>query len=162
MLRSIVGDKPLQQALSSWRTQPFSHDDPTIQAIGFEKLLEKTSGKDLSWFFSDWVLRDRGLPDLSIVDVAPRLLPAGKGHDSGWLVAVTVHNAGAPAVEVPLVVRSGTFSTTRQIHIPGFSNATDRILVEAAPTQVILNDGSTPEIRDSTHVRNIVVQNNQP
>ena len=160
MLRSIAGDKPLQQALSAWRTQPFSHDDPTVQAIGFEKLLEKTSGKDLSWFFSDWVLRDRGLPDLSIVDVAPRLLPAGKGHDSGWLVAVTMHNAGAPAVEVPLVVRSGTFSTTTRIHIPGFSNVTDRILLESPPTQVVLNDGSTPEIRDSTHVRDIVLQNN--
>ena len=159
MLRSIAGDKPLQEALSAWRAQPFSHDDATIQAIGFEKLLEKTSGKDLSWFFSDWVLRDRGLPDLSIVDVEPRLLPSGKGHDSGWLVAVTMHNAGAPAVEVPLIVRSGTFSTTTQIHIPGFSNVTDRILVEAPPTRVILNDGSTPEIRDSTHVRDIVLSN---
>jgi hypothetical protein len=158
MLRSITGDQPLQQALSAWRTQPFSHDNPTVQAIGFEKLIEKTSGKDLSWFFSDWILRDRGLPDLSIVDVEPRQLPAGKGHDSGWLVAVTMHNAGAPAVEVPLIIRSGTFSTTTRVHIPGFSDLTDRILVEAPPTQVILNDGGTPEIRDSTHSRDVVLQ----
>ena len=158
MLRGITGDLPLQQALSAWRTQPFSHDNPTVQAIGFEKLLEKTSGKDLSWFFSDWVLRDRGLPDLSIVNVEPRQLPAGKGHDIGWLVAVTMHNAGAPAVDVPLIIRSGTFSTTTRIHIPGFSDVTDRIVVEAAPTQVVLNDGSTPEIRASTHSRDLVQQ----
>ncbi len=158
MLRGITGDLPLQQALAAWRTQPPSHDNPTVQAIGFEKLLEKTSGKDLSWFFSDWVLRDRGLPDLSIVNVEPRQLPAGKGHDSGWLVAVTMHNAGAPAVDVPLIIRSGTFSTTTRIHIPGFSDVTDRIVVEAAPTQVVLNDGSTPEIRASTHSRDIVQQ----
>ena len=158
MLRGITGDLPLRQALSAWRTQPFSHDNPTVQAIGFEKLLEKTSGKDLSWFFSDWVLRDRGLPDLSVVNVEPRQLPAGKGHDSGWLVAVTMHNAGAPAVDVPLIIRSGTFSTTTRIHIPGFSDVTDRIVVEASPTQVVLNDGSTPEIRASTNSRDIVQQ----
>jgi hypothetical protein len=157
MLRGITGDAPLQQALTAWRTQPVSHDNPTVQAISFEKLIEKTSGKDLGWFFSDWVLRDRGLPDLSIVSVEPRQLPAGKGHDSGWLVAVTVHNDGAPAVDVPLVVRSGPFSTTARIHIAGFSNETDRILVESPPTEIILNDGSTPEIRSSTHTHSVVL-----
>ena len=157
MLRSITGDKPLQEALGAWRSQPFSHDNATVQAVAFEKLIEQISGKDLGWFFSDWVLRDRGLPDLSIVDVEPRQLPAGKGHDIGWLVAITLHNAGAPAVDVPLVIRSGTVSTTTRIHIPGFSNVTDRVLVEAPPTQVILNDGSTPEIRVSTHSREVVL-----
>jgi hypothetical protein len=161
MLRGIVTDQSLQQALTAWRTQPVSHDNSTVQAIAFEKLLEKTSGKDLGWFFSDWVLRDRGLPDLSIVDVEPRQLPAGKGHDSGWLVAVTVHNAGAPEVEVPLTVlygNNGAFTTTKRIRIPGFSDVTDRILIEDPPTKVILNDGSTPEIRVSTHTRDIAPQ----
>jgi hypothetical protein len=168
MLRGITGDLPLQQALSAWRTQSnqrtqaLSPDNATVQAIAFEKLLEKTSGKDLGWFFSDWVLRDRGLPDLSIVDVEPRQLPAGKGHDSGWLVAVTMHNDGAPTVDVPLVVLSGTYSATTRIRIPGFSNVTDRILVEAPPTEVILNDGSTPEVRAATHSRAVVLQNEQP
>ena len=157
MLRGITGDLALQQALADWRIQPVSRDNPAVQAITFEKLLEKTSGKDLSWFFSDWVLRDRGLPDLSIVAVEPRQLPAGKGHDSGWLVAVTVHNAGAPAVEVPLTIHSGTFTTTTRIRIPGFSDVSDRILVEAPPTQVILNDGSTPEIRVATHTRDVIL-----
>ena len=157
MLRGITGDLALQQALAAWRIQPVSPDNPAVQAITFEKLLEKTSGKDLSWFFSDWVLRDRGLPDLSIVAVEPRQLPAGKGHDSGWLVAVTVHNAGAPAAEVPLTIHSGTFTTTARIRIPGFSNVTDRILVEAPPTQVILNDGSTPEVRVATHTRDVIL-----
>jgi hypothetical protein len=162
MLRGITGDSALQQALTQWRTQPFSHDDPTVQAVAFEKLLEKTSGKDLGWFFSDWVLRDRGLPDLSIVAVEPRQLPAGKGHDSGWLVAVTMHNDGAPAVEVPLTILSGAFSTTERIRIPGFSNVTDRILVEAPPTRVVLNDGSAPEVRDATHSREVILQKEQP
>ncbi len=158
MLRGIAGDKPLQQALTEWRSQPFSTDDPSIQAIAFEKLLEKTSGKDLGWFFADWVLRDRGLPDLSIVDIEPRQIAAGKGHDAGWLVAVTVHNDGAPAVDVPLTVLSGDFTTTTRIHIAGFSNATTRIIVNTPPTEVILNDGSTPEVRAASHSREVVLQ----
>jgi hypothetical protein len=164
MLRGITGDNPLQQALTEWREQssqksgPFASDDPTIQAVAFEKLLEKTSGKDLGWFFSDWVLRDRGLPDLSIVDVEPRLIAAGKGHDAGWLVAVTVHNDAAPAVDVPLTVQSGNFPTTVRIRIPGFSNATTRVIVNSPPTEVILNDGSTPEVRAATHTREVILQ----
>jgi hypothetical protein len=158
MLRSIAGDKPLQQALTEWREEPFTSDDPTIQAVGFDKLLEKTSGKDLGWFFADWVLRDRGLPDLSIVDVEPRLIAAGKGHDAGWLVSITVHNDGAPAVDVPLNVLSGAFTTNTRIHIAGFSNATTRVIVNSPPTEVILNDGSTPEVRTATHTREVVLQ----
>jgi hypothetical protein len=162
MLSGIAGDKPLQQALTEWRDQPLPSDDPTIQAVAFEKLLEKTSGKDLGWFFADWVLRDRGLPDLSIVDVEPRLMAAGKGHDSGWLVAVTVRNEGAPAVDVPLNILSGAFTTNTRIHIAGFSNATTRVIVNAPPTEVILNDGSTPEVRAATHTREVVLQPTTP
>ncbi len=158
MLRGIVGDTALQHALAQWCSQPASHADPTVQAITFEKLLEKTSGKDLGWFFSDWVLRDRGLPDLSIVAVEPRLLPAGKGHDAGWLVSVTVHNDGAPAVDVPLTVLSASFTSTTRLRIPGFSNVSTRVIVEAPPTEVILNDGSTPEVRAGTHTREVILQ----
>jgi hypothetical protein len=164
MLRGIAGDTALQQALAQWLAQSntgssaFSYADPTVQAVTFEKLLEKTSGKDLGWFFSDWVLRDRGLPDLSIVAVEPRLLPAGKGHDAGWLVSVTVHNDGAPAVDVPLTVLSASFTSTTRLHIPGFSNVSTRVIVEAPPTEVILNDGSTPEIRAATHTREVILQ----
>jgi hypothetical protein len=133
------------------------HDSAQAQAQAFEALLEKTSGKDLGWFFNDWVLEDRGLPDLSIVDVTPRQLPAGTGHSSGWLVAVTMHNQGAAVAEVPLIIRSGVFSITKRIRIPGHSNITDREVVETAPTEVILNDGSTPETGPATHTRNIVL-----
>ena len=160
MLRDIVGEQPLQIALSAWRTQKPGNDTAEAQAQAFEALLEKVSGKDLAWFFNGWVLHDRGLPSLSIVDVTPRELPAGTGHGQSWLVAVTVHNAGAAAVEVPLVIRSGTASTTKRIRIPGLSNMTERVVVESAPTDVILNDGSTPEAGPGTHTRTVVIHQN--
>jgi hypothetical protein len=160
MLRGIVGDKPLQLALRAWLTRTPGTTTPEQDALAFEALLEKT-GKDpinLHWFFDDWVLHDRGLPDLSIIDVTPRLLPAGQGHSASWLVAVTAHNDGAAAVEVPLTIRSGTFSTTSRMRIAGFANATARVLVEAPPTEVVLNDGSAPEVRTSMHTREVVTR----
>lgn len=162
MLRDVAGDQPLQIALSAWRTQARSNDSPEEQARAFESLLEKTSGKDLSWFFNDWVLHDRGLPSLSIVDVTPRQLSAGAGHDAGWLVAVTMHNSGGAVADVPLVIRSGTFSTTKRVRIPGGQNVTERVVVEALPTEVVLNDGSTPEAGPSTHTRTVTVRTEQP
>ncbi|HEY1741625.1 MAG TPA: hypothetical protein VGG18_00560, partial [Granulicella sp.] len=85
-------------------------------------------------------------------------LPAGQGHSASWLVAVTAHNDGAAAVEVPLTIRSGTFSTTSRMRIAGFGNATARVLVEAPPTEVVLNDGSAPEVRTSMHTREVVTR----
>jgi hypothetical protein len=152
----IAAGKPLGEPIVH-TAEPASPDGAEAQAVAFERLLERTSGKDLGWFFRDWVLNDRGLPDLSIVDVAPRTLPAGKGHDSGWLVAVTVHNDGAAEVEVPIIIRSGTYSTTKRLRIPAFGNVTDRVVVEAAPTEVVVNDGTTPETTASIHTQAVVL-----
>jgi hypothetical protein len=157
MLRGIVGDGALAAALTTLHAQPVSQASAADQAAAFERLLERTSGKDLAWFFRDWVLHDRGLPDLSIVEVAPRTLPAGKGHDSGWLVAVTVHNDGAAEAEVPIIIRSGSYSTTKRLRVPAFGNVTDRVVVEAAPTEVVVNDGITPETTASVHTQAVVL-----
>jgi hypothetical protein len=153
MLRDITGDESLQAALKAWCAQPVSTHSAREQALAFERVLEKTSGKDLGWLFADWVLRDRGLPDLTIVSVEPHLLPAGETHASGWLVSVTVRNEGGAVADVPLIIRSGSFSTTRRIRIAGFASTTERVLVETPPTQVVVNDGSTPEVSRSTHAQ---------
>jgi hypothetical protein len=158
MLRDLAGEDALKQALGAWRVQPASTATPEQDTARFEALLEKTAAKDLHWFFDDWVLHDRGLPDLTIVDVTPRELPASAGKSSGWLVAVTVRNDGAATADVPLIIRSGTYSTTQRMRIPGFGTSTTRIVVEAPPTQILLNDGSTPEQRTSTHTRDIVLR----
>ena len=157
MLRGIVGDDALEAALQAWRVQPVSKASAEDQARAFEVLLEKSGKKnaanpiDLRWFFNDWVLRDRGLPDLSITDVTPRVLPAGQGHSVGYLVAVTVKNDGAAAVEVPVTIRSATFSTTSRLRVAGFASATARVIVESPPGEVLVNDGEAPEVRTSFH-----------
>jgi hypothetical protein len=157
MLRGIVGDDALEEALQAWRMRAPVDETAEQSALGFEKLLERSGKKnaanpiDLRWFFNDWVLHDRGLPDLSITDVTPRELPAGKGHNVGYLVSVTVKNDGAAAVQVPVTIRSATFSTTSQLRVGGFAIATARVIVEAPPSEVLVNDGGTPEVRTAFH-----------
>jgi hypothetical protein len=167
MLRGIVGDEPLQLALQTWRMREPAHTTAEQDALAFETILEHSGKKnaqnalDLRWFFSDWVLHDRGLPDLSITDVTPRELPAGRGHSAGWLVSVTVHNDGAASAEVPVTIRAKTYSTTSRLRIAGFADATARVLVEAAPAEVLVNDGSTPEVRASIHKLDVVLHQQQ-
>ena len=158
MLRGIAGEDALRETLAAWRTQPASQASARDQALALEKLLEQSSSKDLAWFFRDWVLNDQGLPDLSLADVTTRDLSPDAKRQSGWLVSVTARNDGGAAAEVPIIIRSGTFSTTRRLLIPAYGQATDRVLVEAAPTQVLLNDGTTPEVRTPLHQRDIVVK----
>lgn len=158
MLRDVAGEKALRSALSTWRVQPISHSSPERQAIDFEHLLERQTGNDLGWFFADWVLRDRGLPDLTLANVETSQTPAGPGHNTGFLVAVTVKNEGGAIADVPVIVRSGQFSTTQRMRIPGFAQATQRVLVESEPTEVQVNDGGTPELRSAIHTRHLGVR----
>ena len=158
MLRGIVGDGNLHQALSAWRIQPASGAPAAEQAVAFEHLLEKLSGKDLGWFFADWVLRDRGLPDLSISELAAAPETTTPGHPNGWLVAVTVRNEGGAVADVPLIIRSGPNRIEQRMRIPALSTVTQRVLVETSPTGVQVNDGSTPEVSTSVHTRDINLQ----
>ncbi len=147
MLRSIAGEDALKQALHTYVREGKKDAD----GKEFQRVLEQTSHKDLGWFFEDWVYRDRGLPDLSIANVSPRELEAKDGR-GGWLVAVEVHNAGDAAVEVPVTVRSGMLTATERIRVLGGASTSTRILFEGEPTEVVLNDGSVPEVGQSLHV----------
>jgi hypothetical protein len=153
MLRGIVGDDALKQALQAYRMDAKLDSDPA----GFEHALEKSSHKDLRWFFNDWVYRDRGLPDLSIVSVTPSQLTSRAGLPAGWLVAVDVRNDGYAAAEVPVTVRSNKASETQRLRIPGRSSSSVRIVFADKPQQVEVNDGGVPETQTSIHTRQILL-----
>ena len=153
MLRSIVGDEALKQALQAYRLDAKLDHDPA----GFEHTLEMSSHKDLRWFFNDWVYRDRGLPDLSIVSVTPSQLESRNGSPDGWLVAVVVRNDGYAEAEIPVTVRSRTASQTMKMRIPGRSSASTRIVFAGTPEQVDANDGGVPETQTSVHTRQLVL-----
>ncbi|MGA2571724.1 MAG: hypothetical protein ABSF23_14505 [Terracidiphilus sp.] len=157
MLRSLAGDTALSAALRA-----YSPADDAAQGFGansgpgapgvFEKLIEQAGlRRDLSWFFSDWVDADKGLPDIAIDNVFP-------SHTQGdnWLVAADLSNSGYAAAEIPVTVSSDAKTPVTQcVVIPGRGKATVRILIQGHPTQVQANDGTVPETEASVHIRNL-------
>ncbi|MGH9600234.1 MAG: hypothetical protein ACRD27_10250, partial [Terracidiphilus sp.] len=148
MLRDITSDAALSAALRAYN--PAMDAGKPAVPCPFEKLIEPAAGgRNLSWFFADWVDADHGLPDLSIESVYPGAAEAGN-----WLVAVDLSNSGYAAAEAPLTVRSAVTSITRRVLIPARSKTVERILIQGRPTAVQLNDGSVPEVEASIHVTN--------
>jgi len=158
MLRGIVGDDQVKLALKDYRhaeaLSPSFDNDPRA----FQRAVEKASKRDLAWFFDDWVNYDRSLPDLNIVSVVPHPLPARPGLNDGYLVAVEVRNDGEAVAEVPVTVRSGTYTATERIRIPGGGTASTRIVFNGIPDVVQVNDGTTPELRASIHTRQVQIK----
>jgi hypothetical protein len=145
MLRDLGGDPAVANALR------FSNADPG----SFEKLVQEEAkrtgpGKELGWFYADWIDADKGLPDLTIDGFFPTPNTVGN-----WLAAVTVSNNGYAAAEVPVTVRSDATSVTERLLVPARGKAVQRILIQGKPTQVQVNDGTVPESRASVHIRTL-------
>jgi hypothetical protein len=150
MLRDVVGDEALGKALQAY--VPSDDNEPSY----FQTLLQKTSNKDLEWFFDDWVYRDRGLPDLHIVSAYWRPILNKNSSGKNYLVSVDVQNDSYCAAEVPVTVSSAFSSQTRELLIPAHTRSALRILLDSKPAQVVVNDGSVPEVESSHHEQAVV------
>jgi hypothetical protein len=148
----LAGDTALSAALRAYL--PAEDASPEY----FEHLLERASGKNLRWFFDSWVYQDRGLPDLSIAGVFPAH-GAGAGR---YIVAVDVSNDGYADVEVPVTVRALNSSVTERVQVLGRSKATHRFLIDGPPTEVVVNDGSIPEVQASVHQQTLTMAEKKP
>lgn len=141
MLRAMVGDDVLAQAFRAY--------NPATDRDGreFERALERTSGRDLSWFFSDWVYHDRGLPDLSIAGIYPN----ASSIPGSYIVAVKVSNSGGAAADVPVSVRSDSGTVSARLRVPANSSVTHRFLLSGRPVEAAVNDGTVPEVEADIH-----------
>ncbi|MHB1938296.1 MAG: M1 family aminopeptidase [Acidobacteriaceae bacterium] len=150
MLRNIVGDEALGKALQAYI--PANDREPSY----FQTLLQKSSNKDLEWFFDDWVYRDRGLPDLHIVSAYWRPILNKNSSGKNYLVSVDVRNNSFCAAEVSVTAASAFSTQTRDLLIPAHSSAALRMLMDSKPAQVVVNDGSVPETESSHHEQTVV------
>ncbi|MGB8536317.1 MAG: hypothetical protein WCD57_07880 [Acidobacteriaceae bacterium] len=148
MLRDLAGDNALARALRAY--QPGSDTAGT----GFEQVLAQASGKDLKWFFDDWVYHDRGLPDLSIAGVYPNKASV----PGSYIVAVDVANSGTAEAQVPVSVSSGTTTVTEVLRIPAKSKVSHRFVLQGQPVEVAVNDGTVPEVEASVHKQTITLK----
>jgi len=134
MLRDMIGDDALQQAVHSYRAA----DDKEPSYL--QRLVESRAQRPLEWFFDDWVYRDRGLPDFHISSASARQLLTGNVS-----VSVTVQNSGGAAAETPVIVPLEKGEAVQRLFVPARGTASTRIASPKAPTQVMVNDGSVPE-----------------
>jgi hypothetical protein len=141
MLRDLTGDEALGRALRIY--QPGADTAGT----GFEQVLEHASGKDLKWFFEDWVYHDRGLPDLSIAGVYPNKASV----PGSYIVSVDVANSGSSEAQVPVSVTSASATVTERLRIPARSSVSHRFVLQGQPLEVAVNDGTVPEVEASVH-----------
>jgi hypothetical protein len=160
MLRDVAGDAALSAALRAYDpAQDTSRSSGKAAGPGsLEQLLEQAGdGRDLSWFFADWVYADKGLPDLAIDNVFP-----SAAQNGNWLVAVNLSNAGYAAAEVPVTVRSDTKTVTQRVLVPARGKVVQRLLIQGKPTEVQVNDGVVPEAQASIHITRLDDAANNP
>jgi hypothetical protein len=148
MLRDVAGDDALAKALRAY--QPGSDTKGT----GFEQAIERTTGKDLNWFFEDWVYHDRGLPDLSIAGVYPNKASV----PGSYIVSVDISNSGTAGAQVPVSVSSDTTTVTEMLRIPAKSRVSHRFVVQGKPAEVAVNDGTVPEVEASVHRQTLTMK----
>jgi hypothetical protein len=134
MLRDMVGDDALKQAIGKYRAQ----DDKDPKYV--EQLVESASKRDLSWFFDDWVYRDRGLPDFRVQSA--HAWATDKGVQ---FVTVTLENLGTAGAEVPFTVSFEGGEITQRIEVRAKSTATTRVQLLGTASEIRVNDGSVPE-----------------
>ncbi len=134
MLRDMLGDAALRQIFSLY--------DPSKDATQsyLQDLVQAQSGRNFSWFFSDWIYQDRGLPDFRIVSAYPRALDS-----SIHMTTVTVDNLGNAGAEVPVTAILQDGEVTKRLTVPGKGSASIRIETPSAPIEIVVNDGSVPE-----------------
>lgn len=134
MLRDMVGQDALVRALNKY--DPAQDKEPSY----IQRLIQAESKRDLEWFFSDWVYRDKGLPEFKIENIHARQDLRG-----GYLVTVTVENSGYAGAEAPVKIRTRAGDTWLRVQVKGKSRGSARVTVPQPPIDAVVNDGSVPE-----------------
>ena len=134
MLRDLVGDDALKQAIRKYRAE----DDKDPKYV--EQLVEAAAKRDLGWFFDDWVYQDRGLPDLRVQSAHP-----WKTEKDVQFITVTLENLGMAGAEVPFTIMFEGGEITKRMEVRARSKATTRVQLGGVPHQIVINDGSVPE-----------------
>jgi hypothetical protein len=134
MLRDMVGDDALKQAIRKYRAE----DDKDPKYV--EQLIEAAAKRDLGWFFDDWAYADRGLPDFHVQSVHP-----WKTERGVQFITITLENLGNAGAEVPFTILFAGGEISKRIEVRARGTATTRVELPGTATEIVVNDGSVPE-----------------
>ena len=63
LLKHAVGEEPFWQAISRYLD---THAFAEVEAGDLQRVLETVTGRNLQWFFADWILGGGGHPRLTV------------------------------------------------------------------------------------------------
>src|SRR5271157_3547095 len=149
MLRDMVGDDALKQAIRKYRAE----DDNDRDTKYVQRLIEAAAKRDLGWFFDDWVYQDRGLPDFHVQSVHPWQKEKGV-----QFITVTLENLGNAGAEVPFTILFEGGEITKRIEVRARGTATTRVEMPGTASEIRVNDGSVPQIDLTNNVFKIGAQ----
>jgi hypothetical protein len=136
MLRDMVGEAALKKALANYR--PEQDKEPAYMP----RLIAAQTQRELDWFFDDWLYHDRGLPDFKVESAFSRKTGTGS-----FMVTVSILNLGTAGAEVPVTVKYAGGELSRRLEVRAKTKAAIRVEVPSAPVEVVVNDGSVPELK---------------
>jgi aminopeptidase N len=144
MLRGILGAKGFDQLTEQYAREFAGKGGSTAQ---FQKLAEQQSGKELGWFFSEW-LDTIGVPDLQADYVVSKTA-------NGFRVSGSIkQDRDLFRMPVEVAVISGRQEVRTTVEVVGRTTAFDVVTV-AMPDRVIL-DPANALLRDSRELQTSV------
>ncbi len=128
MLRHVVGDATFFQILRNWVADP-ARRYSTAVTQDFENLCEATSGKDLTVFFSQWLLRPTfsGEPVMPLYRYSGSVAKAGTSHTLNLVINQT--QSGTP-FQMPLDVRVKNAAGATQTLVVGNTAASQNYALD--------------------------------
>ena len=99
MLRELIGEPAFRQVL---RTYAERHRFQHVSGADLERVVNEVGGRDLTWFFDQWI-RNTATLDYAVQDARTERLPDGR-----WRTRVTVTRAGEAWMPVVLQVGDTT------------------------------------------------------
>jgi aminopeptidase N len=134
LLRHEIGEEPFWRGLktfvSRFRNRPADWGS-------LESVFAQVSGRDLRWFFAQWV-EQGGAPVLALEPAAAEEVP-GTAPSEAWRLAVTISQGGKPfRLKIPLEIETAAATETRWISIGGSEHRAE-VRVAYRPSRVRLD-----------------------
>ena len=97
---------------------------------------------------------DRGLPDIRVQSVHP-----WKKEKGMQILTVTLENLGSAGAEIPFTITFEGGEITKRLEVRAKGTATTRVEVPGTASQIVINDGSVPEVDLTNNVFQITAAN---
>jgi aminopeptidase N len=154
MIRHLLGDESFFRSLGGYLRR---HELGNVQSSDLEEALRQGSGRNLSWFFEDWVRGGGGHP---VFQVSYRWAPERKQVDLSvkqTQADLPFENAFRMPIDVEIVTDGG--SRTHSVEVSGWSTRVS-LPAETRPRMVVFDKGGwvVSEVRFDRPLEEVLYQ----